>query len=132
MITDLLDSSILLTETYGKTIGLTVIEEEVITSIPLTKMCVDLIDENDDGQSTHKIYQAVGLIYINILAKEFTQKLTIPIISFIDTEGRLRHLPYGGEVKTNIIIRSDAYDFIRIVTHEEAQTLLNSNAFRRF
>lgn len=134
MITDLLDGNILVTKTHGATTthGLSPIEEEIITSIPLTKMYVDLIDEYENGDNTHKIYQAVGLIYIDVKAKEFPQKLTIPIVSFIDAEGRLRHLPFGMDVKMGTIISSDAYDYIKIVTCEEAQKLLNSNALNRF
>lgn len=119
MITDLLDSCIVISDASGAERILNIEDEEVLSSLPLNGMCVDLITHDEGGES-HRKYKAVGLIYVNVMAAGYDMKITLTIVAFLNN-GLLWYLPLPAELEEGVHIYSDYCDFVRLVDSNEDQ-----------
>lgn len=118
MICDLLDSCIVISDSSGSERILAIKEEEVLAALPLSDMCVDLI-EHDEGEESHRKYKATGLIYVSVKADGYDGKITLAIVSFLNN-GLLWHLPLPAELDEGVHIYSDYCDHVRLTQADDA------------
>lgn len=118
MICDLLDSCIVISDSSGSERILAIKEEEVLAALPLSDMCIDII-ENDEGEESHRTYKAAGLIYVSVKADGYDGKISLVIVSFLNN-GLLWHLPLPAELEEGVHIYSDYCDHVRLTQADEA------------